>query len=91
MKRLNQVATKLVEQGHSHAPNIQDWVSAVDKQYQDFSARMDKYRLELETELGMTSEVWRSPWNISFRFSCISKSDASKDFMKIRKKYFMVK
>ena len=57
MKRLIQVADKLVEKGHSHAENIKTWVAAVDQRYKDFSARMEKYRIKLETELGLTTDV----------------------------------
>ena len=57
VKRLLSVADKLVEKGHSHADSIQTWVSAVDQRYKDFSARMEKYRIRLETELGLTTDV----------------------------------
>ena len=57
MKQLLQLADSLVEKGHAHAANIQQWVAAVDKRYKDFSSRMEKYRVKLESTLGLTQDV----------------------------------
>ncbi|KAF4519123.1 hypothetical protein B566_EDAN007396 [Ephemera danica] len=57
VKLLLQLADSLVEKGHFHATAIKQWVSAVDNRYKDFSARMDKYRLQLEEALGILSET----------------------------------
>ena len=57
MKLLLQLADSLVEKGHSHAASIKSWVSAVDNRYRDFSSRMDKYRIQLESRLGLTHDV----------------------------------
>lgn len=52
-----QLAESLVTKGHPHANSIKSWVSAVDKRYKDFASRMEKYRIRLETTLGLTEEV----------------------------------
>ena len=57
MKLLSQLADGLVEKGHMHAAEIRSWVIAVDKRYKDFSSRMDKYRIKLESTLGLTHEA----------------------------------
>ena len=57
VKLLLQLADSLVEKGHAHASSIKNWVAAVDKRYKDFSSRMEKYRVKLETTLGLTHEV----------------------------------
>ena len=57
VKLLLQLADSLVEKGHAHAASIQQWVAAVDKRYKDFSSRMEKYRIKLESTLGLTQDV----------------------------------
>ena len=57
MKLLLQVADRLVEKGHVHATSIKSWVAAVDKRYKDFSCRMEKHRVKLETTLGLKHDV----------------------------------
>ena len=54
VKLLLQLADSLVEKGHAHAASIKSWVAAVDKRYKDFSSRMEKYRVKLETTLGLS-------------------------------------
>ncbi|XP_077997965.1 triple functional domain protein-like [Glandiceps talaboti] len=56
VKLLIQLADSLVEKGHSHANSIKSWVDTVDQRYKDFSLRMDKYRANLESALGLTNE-----------------------------------
>ncbi|XP_034255517.1 kalirin isoform X2 [Thrips palmi] len=53
VKLLIQLADSLVEKSHAHAGSIKQWVAAVDKTYKDFSVRMDKYRSQLESSLGI--------------------------------------
>ena len=60
MKLLLQVADRLVEKGHVHATSIKSWVAAVDKRYKDFSCRMEKHRVKLETTLGLKHDVSNS-------------------------------
>ncbi len=55
VKLLLQLADTLVDKGHAHAPSIKQWVEEVDATYKDFSARMDQYRVRLETSLGESS------------------------------------
>ena len=57
MKLLLQLADSLVEKGHAHATSIKSWVASVDKRYKDFSSRMEKYRVKLESTLGLTPDV----------------------------------
>ena len=66
VKLLLQLADSLVEKGHAHASNIKQWVAAVDKRYKDFSSRMEKYRVKLETTLGLSHDVSASDviWRI---------------------------
>ena len=52
-----QLADSLVEKGHAHASSIKSWVASVDKRYKDFSSRMEKYRVKLETTLGLSHDV----------------------------------
>ncbi|XP_071823329.1 triple functional domain protein-like isoform X3 [Apostichopus japonicus] len=56
VKLLRQLADSLVERGHSHASSIKNWVAAVDERYRDFSLRMDKYRNQLQSKLGLNQE-----------------------------------
>ncbi|KAJ8019897.1 Triple functional domain protein [Holothuria leucospilota] len=56
VKLLRQLADSLVERGHSHASSIKSWVAAVDERYRDFSLRMDKYRSQLQSKLGVNHE-----------------------------------
>ncbi|XP_070570002.1 kalirin-like isoform X4 [Ptychodera flava] len=56
VKLLIQLADSLVDKGHSHANSIKSWVDTVDQRYKDFSLRMDKYRANLESALGVTNE-----------------------------------
>ncbi|XP_049828356.1 kalirin isoform X4 [Schistocerca gregaria] len=56
VKLLIQLADSLVEKGHAHASSIKQWVAAVDNRYKDFSSRMDKYRAQLESSLGIQEE-----------------------------------
>ncbi|XP_024083955.1 triple functional domain protein isoform X2 [Cimex lectularius] len=56
VKLLIQLADSLVEKGHAHATQVKTWVAAVDNTYKDFSSRMDKYRSQLETRLGIPTE-----------------------------------
>ena len=51
------LADSLVEKGHAHASGMKGWVAAVDKRYKDFHERMEKYRVKLETTLGLTQDV----------------------------------
>lgn len=51
-----QLADGFCDKGHAHALEIKKWVSSVDKRYRDFSLRMDKYRISLETALGISSD-----------------------------------
>lgn len=53
MKLLIQLADGFCDKGHSHAVEIKNWVTAVDKRYRDFSLRMEKYRVALEKALGI--------------------------------------
>ena len=57
VKLLIQLADSLVEKGHAHAAGIKSWVASVDKCYKDFSSRMEKYRVQLETKLGLTQDT----------------------------------
>ncbi|XP_075229474.1 trio Rho guanine nucleotide exchange factor isoform X4 [Lycorma delicatula] len=57
VKLLLQLADSLVEKGHAHAAAIKQWVAAVDNRYKDFSSRMDKYRSQLESRLGIQAEM----------------------------------
>ena len=57
VKLLLQLADSLVEKGHAHASSIKSWVASVDKRYKDFSSRMEKYRVKLETTLGLSHDV----------------------------------
>ena len=59
VKLLIQLADSLVEKGHAHSASIKSWVAAVDKRYKDFASRMEKYRIRLESKLGLQSEVKR--------------------------------
>ncbi len=63
VKLLLQLADSLVEKGHAHAASIKSWVASVDKRYKDFSSRMEKYRVKLETTLGLSVDV--SPFRSS--------------------------
>ncbi|XP_041039324.1 triple functional domain protein-like isoform X5 [Carcharodon carcharias] len=54
VKLLIQLADGFCEKGHSHAVEIKNWVTAVDKRYRDFSLRMEKYRVALEKALGIS-------------------------------------
>lgn len=56
VKLLLLLADSLVEKGHAHAAAIKDWVARVDQAYKNFSGRMDKYRMQLESRLGIQSE-----------------------------------
>lgn len=53
VKLLMQLAESIAEKRHTHAATIQQWVTAVDKTYKHFSARMERYRVELEKNLGI--------------------------------------
>ncbi|XP_013406610.1 kalirin isoform X8 [Lingula anatina] len=55
VKLLLQLADSLVEKGHAHAGSIKTWVATVDSRYKDFASRMEKYRVKLETTLGVHS------------------------------------
>uniref|UniRef100_A0A4W3IC27 Rho guanine nucleotide exchange factor 25 n=1 Tax=Callorhinchus milii TaxID=7868 RepID=A0A4W3IC27_CALMI len=54
VKLLIQLADGFCDKGHSHAVEIKNWVTAVDKRYRDFSLRMEKYRVSLEKALGIS-------------------------------------
>ncbi|XP_069191995.1 triple functional domain protein isoform X3 [Procambarus clarkii] len=56
VKLLLLLADSLVEKGHAHAAAIKDWVARVDMAYKNFSGRMDRYRMQLESRLGIQSE-----------------------------------
>ncbi|XP_069951615.1 triple functional domain protein isoform X1 [Cherax quadricarinatus] len=56
VKLLLLLADSLVEKGHAHAAAIKDWVARVDLAYKNFSGRMDRYRMQLESRLGIQSE-----------------------------------
>ena len=56
VKLLLHLADSLVEKGHAHAASIKSWVAAVDKRYKDFSSRMEKYRMRLESTLGLSHD-----------------------------------
>lgn len=53
VKLLMQLAESIAEKRHTHAATIQQWVTAVDKTYKHFTARMERYRAELEQNLGI--------------------------------------
>ncbi|UYV76151.1 TRIO [Cordylochernes scorpioides] len=53
VRLLLQLADNLTERGHAHAAGIKQWVTAVDLKYRDFSSRMDQYRTQLESRLGL--------------------------------------
>ena len=57
VKLLSQLADNLMEKGHMHAAEIGQWVVAIDKRYKDFASRMDKYKMKLESTLGLNHEV----------------------------------
>ena len=60
VKLLLQLADDFVAKGNLHASSILGWCGAVDKRYKDFSSRMEKYRMQLEGKLGVsTPEVRR--------------------------------
>ena len=71
VKLLLQVADGLVEKGHVHATSIKSWVAAVDRRYKDFSCRMEKHRVKLETTLGLTHDVSLSLLVVSVLMSII--------------------
>lgn len=50
---LLQLSDNLVEKGHTHTDNIKSWASLVDRRYNDFSMRMEKYRDKLMSTLGI--------------------------------------
>ena len=56
MKLLLQLADDFVTKGNIHASSILEWCSMVDKRYKVFSQRMEKYRLQLQTKLGMAPQ-----------------------------------
>ncbi|XP_048253877.1 triple functional domain protein-like isoform X2 [Haliotis rufescens] len=56
VKLLLQLADGFVAKGNIHATSIMQWCAAVDKRYKDFSSRMEKYRLQLESKLGVTEK-----------------------------------
>ena len=51
------LADSLVEKGHAHAGDIKRWIATADRRFKDFSERMERYRLKLESALGMTQDV----------------------------------
>lgn len=51
MQMLHQ-AECLVTKTCFHGDGIRQWATAVEKRYKDFSSRMSKYRVRLETKLG---------------------------------------
>nr|KAG5714838.1 hypothetical protein BaRGS_000326 [Batillaria attramentaria] len=55
VKLLLQLADDFVAKGNLHASSILGWCGAVDKRYKDFSSRMEKYRLQLEGKLGVST------------------------------------
>ena len=57
MKLLLSLADGFVAKGNIHANSIMKWCAAVDKRYKDFSSRMEKYRVKLESTLGVQEEV----------------------------------
>ncbi len=69
MKLLLQLADSLVEKGHAHAASIKTWVASVDKRYKDFSSRMEKYRVKLETTLGLSVDVSTNEHALSYFLS----------------------
>lgn len=72
VKLLLQLADNLVEKGHAHAASIKSWVAAVDKRYKDFASRMEKYRMRLESTLGLSHDSNVSVHHSSLRFGVIS-------------------
>ncbi|XP_070187687.1 triple functional domain protein-like isoform X2 [Littorina saxatilis] len=55
VKLLLQLADDFVAKGNLHASSIMGWCGAVDKRYKDFSSRMEKYRMQLEGKLGVST------------------------------------
>ena len=64
VKMILQLADKLVENGHKHATSIRECVTRVDHAYKNFSARMDQYRIQLESRLGICSEEGKASLSI---------------------------
>jgi len=50
---LLQLSDNLIEKGHTHTDNIKSWATQVDRRYNEFSVRMEKYRDKLMSTLGM--------------------------------------
>ncbi|XP_076464280.1 kalirin-like [Babylonia areolata] len=55
VKLLLQLADDFVAKGNLHSSSILGWCGAVDNRYKDFSSRMEKYRVQLEGKLGVTT------------------------------------
>ena len=53
MALLLQLSDNLIEKGHSHTENIKSWSVLVDRRYNDFSVRLEKYRDKLMSTLGI--------------------------------------
>lgn len=53
MALLLQLSDSLIEKGHSHTENIKSWSALVDRRYNDFSVRLEKYRDKLMSTLGI--------------------------------------
>ena len=45
-----------MEKGHVHAAAIKKSVAEVDQRYKDFSMRMDRYKNQIEDDLGIQSD-----------------------------------
>ena len=56
VKLLLHLADDFVTKGNIHATSIMEWCSMVDKRYKLFSSRMEKYRLQLQSKLGLTPQ-----------------------------------
>lgn len=52
VRQMLQHAECLVTKSCFHGDGIRQWATAVEKRYKDFSSRMNKYRVRLETKLG---------------------------------------
>ncbi|XP_032241354.2 triple functional domain protein isoform X5 [Nematostella vectensis] len=52
VRTMLQQAESLVTKSCHHGDGIRQWATAVEKRYKDFSSRMSKYRVRLETKLG---------------------------------------
>lgn len=65
VKLLMQLAESIAEKRHTHAVAIQQRVTEVDKSYKLFTTRLDRYRTELEKNLGIDQKTLKESQNSS--------------------------